>query len=272
VRVGPTLQVVGHDDLFAVGDCAALEWAPWVRKAGVYAVRQGPLLDANLRARLAGRRLRRYAPQRDFLTLVNLGGRRALGAKWGVAAAGRGMWWLKDRIDRRFVRRFQVLTPDAAPAAGFPTREAMGMEEMACGGCAAKLGQDALARALARLPAAPPDPSVQLGLECPDDVAALVSPRGDVLLASVDAFRAFTDDPWLVGRVAAENAVSDVLAKGGIPRHALAIVTLPEIEGDGAEETLHQVLAGVRRALDAHGVSLVGGTPRAAKRSSSGSR
>jgi len=259
VRVRPTLQVVGQDDLFAVGDCAALEWAPWVRKAGVFAVREAPVLDANLRARLRGQRLRSYAPQRDFLMLLNLGGGLALGTKWGLVAAGTRVWRLKDWIDRRFMERFRVLDPGGAPAASFPSPESMGMQEMACGGCAAKVGQSALSRALDRLPPAPPDASVLRGLAEPDDVAALRLRRGDVLLATVDAFRAFTDDPWLVGRVAAVNAVSDVLAKGGAPRHALALVTVPEQEGDAAEETLYQVLAGVRAALDPLGIALVGG-------------
>jgi selenide,water dikinase len=247
VRVRPTLQVVGHDDLFAAGDCAALEWAPWVRKAGVFAVREGPVLDANLRARLVGGRLRDYRPQRDFLLLLNLGGREALGTKWGFSAAGGAMWRLKDWIDR------------GAPSRGFPSAESMGMEEMACGGCAAKVGQSALTRALERLPAAAPDESVVLGLARPDDVAALRTSGGEVLLATVDAFRGFVDDPWLVGRVAAVNAVSDVLAKGGVARHALALVTVPEDEEERAEETLYQVLAGIRAALDPLGVSLVGG-------------
>jgi selenide,water dikinase len=108
VRVHPSLQVVGSDTLFAVGDCASLEDQAWVPKAGVYAVRQGPRLDANLRALLTGRPLRAYRPQRDFLSLMNLGGRRALGTKWGAVLAGRAVWRLKDRIDRRFVRRFRV--------------------------------------------------------------------------------------------------------------------------------------------------------------------
>jgi len=106
VRVGPTLQLVQHDDLFAVGDCAAFE--PELPKSGVYAVRQGPFLDHNLRARIAGRRLRRYRPQRDFLVLLNLGDGTALGAKWGRSAEGPCVFAAKDAIDRRFVRRFQV--------------------------------------------------------------------------------------------------------------------------------------------------------------------
>ena len=248
LRVRDTFECLGSEDLFAVGDCAALDAHPWVPKAGVYAVRAGPILDANLRARLAGRPPRRYRPQRDFLTLLNLGDGRALGAKWGTTLSGRAVWRLKDWIDRRFVARFRALD--------FP---AMTSEPMACGGCAAKLDAAALARALAALPPAPRDDAVLLGLERPDDAAVLRTASGDTVLATMDGFRAFCDDPWLVGRVAAVNALSDVWAKGGRPRHALAWVALPEREGARAGAMLAQVLAGVRAALDPLGVSLVGG-------------
>lgn len=248
LRVRPTLQVVGCDDLFAAGDCASLEGAARVPKAGVYAVREGPILDANLRARLRGGSLRPYRPQLDFLALLNLGDGRALGAKWGIAASGRAVWRLKDRIDRGFLRRFQVQGQAAMPG-----------EPMECGGCAAKVGASPLAAALARLGPAPDDDSVLLGLAQADDAAALRMPRGDVVLASLDAFRAFSDDPYLVGRVAAVNALSDLFAKGGRPRHALALVTVPDLAPERAEETLYQVLAGVRAALDPLGVTLVGG-------------
>ena len=254
VRVRDTLQVEGHDALFAVGDCASLASAPWVPKAGVYAVRQGPVLTENLRLALSREPLRRYRPQRDFLALLNVGERRALGAKWGAAFGGARAWRLKDAIDRRFMRRFQVLGSDGAPAPEFPA-----MPEdasMQCGGCAAKVSARGLAQALGALPPAAEDERVLLGLGARDDAAALRTARGDVLLATVDGFRAFCDDAWLVGRVAALNAVSDVYAKGGVARHALCWVTVPE---GGAERALAETLAGVRRELDALGVSLVGG-------------
>jgi selenide,water dikinase len=212
----------------------------------VYAVRQGPILARNLRAALEGRALRRYRPQRDVLVLLNLGERVALGGKWGLVASGPAVWRLKDWIDRGFVARFRA---PPMPSGG----------DMACGGCAAKLDAAALARALAQGEPAPADASVLVGLADADDAAALALPGGDVLLATIDGFRAFTDDPYLVGRVAAVNALSDVHAKGGTPRHALALVTVPESDGPRGEATLVQVLAGVRAALDPLGVSLVGG-------------
>ena len=257
VRVGPTLQAVGRDDVFAAGDCAA--WAPGdaLPKAGVYAVRQGPVLAHNLRARVTGGRLRGYRPQRDFLSLLNLGDGTAVAAKWRGAAHGAWVFRLKDWIDQRFVRRFQVLVGDGTVRAEF-ARGAMPGDGMVCGGCAAKVGASALTAALERLGDVP-DPTVLLGLAEPDDAAAVRSARGEIVAATIDGFRAFADDPYLVGRVAAVNATSDLWAKGVPPRYALAQVTIPDVEAVRAEETLFQVMAGARAALDADGVTLVGG-------------
>jgi selenide,water dikinase len=103
VRIRPTLQVEGADRLFAVGDCASLTG---MQKAGVYAVRSGPILVDNLRRALAGRPLRSYDPQREFLSLLNLGDGTALGIKRGLTFEGRWVMRLKDRIDRRFMERY----------------------------------------------------------------------------------------------------------------------------------------------------------------------
>ncbi len=266
IEVRDTLQAVGFDDVFAVGDCARLVDQRWVPRAGVYAVRQGPILESNLRARLEGGPLRAYHAQRDFLSLLNLGDGRALGAKWGHASSGRGLHRLKDWIDRRFMDRFQVLDAEGSVRPGMAQLGAMDggeapgeSETMACGGCAAKLGALPLAAALAALPAAPADESVLLGLEARDDVAATRDAHGETTLHNIDVIRAFCDDPFLIGRVAACNALSDLHAKGGTPRHAQAVIGLPEQPPEAAQALLFETLSGLRSILDQQGVSLLGG-------------
>jgi selenide,water dikinase len=105
VRVAATLAVEGCPGLFAAGDAASLP-AAGVPKSGVHAVREGPLLARNLRAALAGRPLRRYRPQRDFLVLLNLGDGRALATKWGLAVSGAWVRRWKAHLDAGFVGRF----------------------------------------------------------------------------------------------------------------------------------------------------------------------
>lgn len=265
VQVEDTLAVPGCEGLFAVGDCAVLASWPEIPKAGVYAVRQGPVLRRNLAQALQREPLEAYRPQRDFLTLLNLGDGTAVGDRSGLVFHGGAVFKLKDRIDRRFMERFQVLDATGAPARAFrdsmPAEVLARMEnsEMVCGGCAAKVAETPLRRALARLPPLS-DPSVSMGLDASEDVAALRlegTPPAARLVANLDAFTAFTDDPWLVGRVGAHNALSDLIATGAPPRYALALVTLPADAPQ--EETLFQVMSGVRESLDAEGVTLVGG-------------
>lgn len=266
VLTRPTLQTIGDERIFAVGDCATLRDWPATPKAGVYAVRQGPFLADNLRRAVAERTLRRYRPQPDFLTLLNLGDGTALGAKWGRSFEGRWVMRLKDRIDRKFMRKFQVLDDEGTATREFSRMDTSAMESMLCGGCAAKAGQTTLDRALGRLrdefgagPGAGAD-RIRLGLEQSDDAAAFTTPGGEVVVSSVDWFKAFSGDRWLVGKVAAANALSDLFATGAEPRYAMALVNLPEDETpEEREETLYQVLAGARSLLDARGVSLLGG-------------
>jgi selenide,water dikinase len=254
VRVADTLAVHGAPGLFAVGDCAVPDGWPEVPKAGVHAVRAGPVLIDNLRAAVTGGPLRPYVPQRDYFALLDLGDGRAVGDKWGVAARGAWLQRWKERIDRRFVERFQVLGPDGAPAlafgAGLPV---MAEVERPCGGCGAKVGPAALSAALREVGGQHPD--VVLGVADREDVGVVRLAAGEVAV-SVDGFPAFCDDPWRVGHAAARNATSDLWCKGLRPRAAVAWVTVPEAT---AAADLPQVLAGLRAALDDEGVPLLGG-------------
>ncbi|MCA3243350.1 MAG: FAD-dependent oxidoreductase [Rubrivivax sp.] len=106
IRIDAQLRSVSHPAVFAVGDGA--HWSPGAAlpKAGVFAVRQGPLLLANLRAALTGAALQAYEPQRHFLALLATGDGRAIAARGPFGASGRWAWRWKDRIDRGFIGRF----------------------------------------------------------------------------------------------------------------------------------------------------------------------
>jgi NADH dehydrogenase FAD-containing subunit len=101
------LRCAAQPEILAAGDCATLASYPNLPKAGVYAVRQGPVLAANLRllARGAGR-LQVYVPQSRFLSLMNTGDGAAILSYGPVAVRGRWVWRWKDRIDRAFVSRY----------------------------------------------------------------------------------------------------------------------------------------------------------------------
>jgi len=102
-----TLQSTGSENIFAVGDTGTVAGMD-TPKAGVYAVREGPVLWRNIGALVRDRPLTQYEPQSDFLRLVNTGDGKALMDYKGLAVHARWCWFLKDWIDGRFMSRFIV--------------------------------------------------------------------------------------------------------------------------------------------------------------------
>lgn len=260
VRTRPTLQVEGHDSIFAVGDCAHLIATPRP-KAGVYAVRAAPVLAANLKAALSGGSLREFRPQADFLKLVSLGSREALATKWSLAASGALLWRWKNRIDQRFMEKFRDLPKMAAeplPAEmADGVRAELGQEaQMLCAGCGSKVGPDVLTSALARLGAGHHRADVLSG---PGDDAAVLAVGGVRQVVTTDHLRAFTDDPWLFSRIAAVHALGDVWAMGARPQAALVSITIPRQADVLQARVLEEMMSGAQDIFEEAGAEIVGG-------------
>jgi pyridine nucleotide-disulfide oxidoreductase family protein len=109
IRIDRYLRSVSHPTIFAAGDCAS--WQVPLPKAGVFAVRMGPVLTHNLFAAVAvtpGQTLRPYQPQQRYLMLISTGVRYAV-ACWGpLSWQGAWVWRWKDRIDQGFLARFNL--------------------------------------------------------------------------------------------------------------------------------------------------------------------
>ncbi len=105
--VNAHLQTLSFPELFGGGDCISLE-DHRLDKVGVYAVRQNPILYHNLMAALEGGEMQTFVPQKSYLLIFNLGNGKGIFWKGKKVFAGRAAFWLKDRIDRKFMKAFQV--------------------------------------------------------------------------------------------------------------------------------------------------------------------
>ena len=105
VRLNQYLQSTSHDFVFSAGDVATQEDSPRP-KSGVFAVRQAEPLFNNLNLAAKEKPLLAFSPQKDFLSLIGTGDKKAVASRGNLAFYGRSMWILKDWIDRRFMRKF----------------------------------------------------------------------------------------------------------------------------------------------------------------------
>ena len=245
--VDDSLQVVGQPGHFAAGDVAVQQQNPRPR-AGVFAVRQAPVLAENLAAVITGQKPREHKPQQMFLSLLSLGAKQAIAERGPFAARGRWVWRWKDRIDRAFMAQFD----EAAPAMEIqPTAAEL------CGGCGAKLPADMLRRALTVVASEYPE---TLALDqFQDDATLLTWDASSPLVQSVDTLRALIDDVFEMGRIATIHALSDLYAMAAVPHSAQLHICLPPLAATLQQRDLEQLLLGVARELEAADCKLIGG-------------
>ena len=281
IQVNASLQSVNDPLVFAAGDIASFVNRP-LEKAGVFAVRMGEPLAQNLRHTVRGEGLISYSPQRSWLALISTGDQYAVASRGLLSFAGAWVWRWKDRIDRTFMQmytqfpRMNMAMPNASvwqrlthvfnPTAA-QTHLALTSEEslqaisaiaMRCGGCGAKVGASILSRALGSLQPVERD-DVLIGLHSPDDAAVVRVPAGKAMVHTVDFFRAFMDDPYVFGKVAANHALGDIFAMGAQAQSATAVVTVPPGLERKVEDLLTQMMGGAIEVLNTAGCALVGG-------------
>ena len=104
--VNKYLQSTGHSNIFGGGDCIDFTPEP-LDKVGVYAVRQNQVLYDNLMAFLQEKPLTPFDPGGKYLLVYNLGSGDGVLSKWSLTYSGKLAFYIKDYIDRKFMRSFQ---------------------------------------------------------------------------------------------------------------------------------------------------------------------
>ena len=124
-----------------------------------------------------------------------------------------------------------------------------------CAGCGAKMGAGTLAKMLEGFQSHS-DPRLIVGYDKSDDASVYVVDENTALIQTTDFFPPIVDDPYLYGKIAATNALSDVYAMGGEPKLALNILCAAE---GMADETIREILRGGYDAAYEAGAIITGG-------------
>lgn len=257
INVDETL-LSSDPNIFATGDCAHLTFSPRP-KAGVFAVRQAPILHHNIKASLTGAPLRRYRPQKNYLKLISTGGKSAVADTFGASIGGAWLWKLKDRIDRKFMAKLSdfptMRPPTATNDAAEGTKELQARFEKMCAGCGAKVDAGNLNKVLNLLPHAQRTEVIS----SPGDDAAILAQQDGYQVLTTDHLRGFTNDGWLMGKVAAIHALGDIWAMGAEPQAALSTIILPPMATHLETELLSNILIGATEEIRKAGADIVGG-------------
>ena len=250
IAVNEFLQSTSHSNVFAVGDCSDMLSDPRP-KAGVYAVRQAPFLADNLRAVFNRTELKPLKLQTDFLSLLSLGDKSAVGCRAGRTISGSWVWKLKDHIDQKFMRKLNEPGDKKAMASSAP-------QEMHCAGCGSKLGPDIIAGNLNNLDVFT-NKSVTPALGKSEDASLWQVSSGKLAVQSIDGFRSFSEDYWRFGKICVNHALSDLYAMAATPVSAQVWINLAHAHPRIHKRDHGVLMASIVEALNQQEVTLAGG-------------
>ena len=124
-----------------------------------------------------------------------------------------------------------------------------------CAGCGAKVGAGTLAKLLEGFKSHS-DEKLIVGYDKSDDASVYVISEDTAIIQTTDFFPPIVDSPYLYGKIAATNALSDIYAMGGQPKLALNIMCVAE-SMDYA--TVREILRGGYDAVYDAGAIITGG-------------
>ena len=257
VATNESLQSTSHEFVFASGDIGTQVKTP-SNKAGVFAVRQAPVLFDNLRRFVLDESLRSYRPQRDFLSLMATGPKHAIANRGPVVIQGDWVWRWKDHIDQTFMDKFRNLPPRRMNASLAVVPNALRDNDetsefgMRCRGCGAKVGEGVLQRVLSE------ELSASSSVSPAGDTAVVTLPTRQ-LVQSVDQINAIVDDPYVFGRIAALHSLSDVVTLQANLHSAQVMLTLPQASELLIERDLRLVMSGIVKELAQYSCAVIGG-------------
>ncbi|MDC1022998.1 selenide, water dikinase SelD [Alphaproteobacteria bacterium] len=246
-----------NDFIFAAGDIVDFDNQNF-KKAGVYAVRSGKPLAQSIKSYIKNKVGKNYKFSKNYLALIGLSNGYTIGTKYNFSYSSRFNSFLKKYIDQRFINKFNKLNymknknmlniiNESIPFLKILSQKNSNeINPMQCRGCGAKVPFAALKNTLAKNITA-----------TSDDASSILNYPN--LFHTIDMINAIISDPYLLGKIAANHSLSDIIAVKSNPISALMILQLPLSRPNINSRDLEQVSLGAKEIFDKHNCPINGG-------------
>ena len=243
--------------IFAAGDIVDFDNQN-LHKAGVFAVRSGKPLAKSIKSYIMTKSGKKYSFNKNYLALIGLSNGYTIGTKYNFSYSSKFNSFLKKYIDQKFINKFNnknskqseyilnIIDKTLSFLNITSNLNFVKTNQMQCKGCAAKVPFTALKNTLPKNITA-----------SSDDASSIFNyPQ---LFQTIDMINAIITDPYLLGKIAANHSLSDIIAVKSNPIAALMMLQLPFSTVDINSRDLEQVLSGAKEVFDKHNCIINGG-------------
>ncbi len=225
------------ENIFAAGDVTNFNNLN-LQKSGVYAVKSGKILSGNIRSFILKGKLKQYLPQKHLLALIGLSNGQALANKLFFSSTSKLNYKIKKLIDLRFIQKYTKLNSKQS--------NKKIDDFMECQGCAAKISPEAIKKTLPK----------EIIYNSKD---ASSIPKFPKLFHTVDMISSIITDPYKLGMISANHALSDIYSSGSYPISAQMILQLPSSNDEIHSRDIRQIYNGSKKIMDKNSCVINGG-------------
>ncbi len=244
-----------YDYVFAAGDVIDFNNQN-LGKSGVFAVKSGKPLAKSIRGFIQKKVAVPYKFYKNYLSIIGLSNGLAIATKYHFTFTSKLSFMLKKLIDQNFVKKFNNLNQNnyslftnlfkIFDVIIQKNNENIYTNNMQCRGCAAKVDFNALKTTLKKEIITTSEDAINIK-------------NYSKLYQSVDMINSIVSDPYLLGKIAANHAISDIIAVKSKVISALMILQLPFSNSEINSRDLEQVTSGASDIFKLAGCSISGG-------------
>ncbi len=247
-----------HKFIFAAGDIVDFNEEN-IKKTGVFAVRSGKPLAKSIRNYILNYKNFTYKFNKHYLSLIGLSNGLAIASKYNFSYSTKLNFYLKKYIDQRFIKKFNELNHNQVSRIKkifvsyiYKTFKINNIykhndiNQMQCKGCAAKVPFIALKNTLSK------------NIISTSEDATPINNYPN-LFQSVDMINAIISDPYVLGKIAANHAISDIITVNSKIISTMMILQLPLSKSIINSRDLEQVSYGANKIFESYNCSIDGG-------------